>query len=366
MDFPNFAPDGAWRFAERFLQDSPEPSSKGLETLLSATQAEIKDINEKIIPSLHENKAPEPELNEWRWQKKEKIEYAKQLELGISVIHRLICDERMKDAYRDLSNAFSDDEDRDRKIDKFLHAAYAALTDYSRYRERIKRAQELTGQIAEKAKELADLLRRIRECGHLLPLEFERADELLRRTDNTENPEYPDGKPEEFYMWRGWRHTILGDRSPAEDGPQAGHDSAARNRESTEHVPQPGEQPETDPAAEENRKTIRYVWRLAPPVAALLDTLADTAQRYKPAEFGSVRAAIASRKTNIKTTYLRAFAYKLSVDYEFELTRPILHAMATTADVVLSDEDISSTYDDVRKAVESISKGGRFGAEITA
>jgi hypothetical protein len=345
MDFPDYVPDGARRFAENFLKSSPVFRTEGYETLLTKARAELDQIDRVIRNQSKrpgdraQREAPEAgeaKQNELRQRRKEKDDAARQLELDVAVIRRLVYDERMEDVYRLLSEIFSGQTDRDSKINQFLSAAWGARIEYAKYRERMKRAKELTAEIASTASKLSDLLRRI---GEYLPLEFYRVDQLLRQTDNMEL----NGK--DLYSWRLMRGLVLGD-PPGRLEPV----TEANPPEVTIPVRKLDEQRDIDPA-ERARNTTRYAWGLSPPVAALLETLANVARHWEPAEAGFIAAAVGKRQHNQKTEYLRAFAHLLTDGHQFTLASPIMHAMAATANVVINDDDIDTSYDDVRKAV---------------
>jgi hypothetical protein len=66
-----------------------------------------------------------------------------------------------------------------------------------------------------------------------------------------------------------------------------------------------------------------------------------------------VEAALLSQKRNSKSEYLRAFGHVLK-DRGFRPEKPIMHAMAITATIVIDDSNVVVTYDDVRKAIKSV------------
>jgi len=355
MDFPSYVPDGARRFAEHFLQGSAELRSEGYEALLAEWREELAEIDSHMRDRSRRSseqteisQSHQDEPAELRKRREQKAEDVQQLESDVAVIRRLIYDERMKEVYRRLLDTFFGEAEKDHKIDQFLHAAWAARIDYTKYRNRLRQARDQTEQIAETAERLADLLRRIGETGQYLPPEFYGVDCLLRETDST------DSRPGSQHVWRSLRRTILGDRSPGEREPQTDQDPEGGESELTIRVVELGEAAEIDPD-EHARNTTRYAWGLAPPVSALLDTLAHAARRYEPAESGFIGAAVAKRQQNIKTEYLRGFAHLLRDEHRFDLTPPIMHAIATTANVVINDLEVDVSYDDVRKAVGAYS-----------
>jgi hypothetical protein len=297
----------------------------------------MRDRSRRSAEQTEASQYHQDELAELRKRREQKAEDVRQLESEVALIRRLIYDERMKEVYRRLLDTFFGEAEKDHKIDQFLHAAWAARIDYTKYRDRLKQGRNQTEKIAETAERLADLLRRIGETGQDLPPEFYGVDCLLRETDST------DTRPGSKHIWRSLRRTILGDRPPMPGGPYP-----EGGKCETAVVLNP---PSID-SDEEIRNTISYAWGMAPDIPAVLDTLADVARRYEPVEGGFIGAALGSRQKSIKTEYLRGFAHRLTDQRRFDLTSPIMHAMAITANVVIDDTDVDVSYDDVRKAVE--------------
>ncbi len=77
--------------------------------------------------------------------------------------------------------------------------------------------------------------------------------------------------------------------------------------------------PNDVPVERDSSAVARERWNSAPPVHALLQTLAEAAKAFEP-QLGSdmIHAALLSRQINSKTEYLRAFA-ELLRDSEFPL-----------------------------------------------
>ena len=128
MDFRSYVPDGARRFAEHYLQGSPELGWEGYEAALSEQQAELAQIDRDIRDwSRRLAKLPPPgippsyddKLSDLRERRDRTANHAGQLELNVTVIRRLICDPRMEEVYRALSDTFFGEADLDRKIDQF-------------------------------------------------------------------------------------------------------------------------------------------------------------------------------------------------------------------------------------------------------
>lgn len=266
--------------------------------------------------------------------------HRRHLARDVGCARRLIDDERMRPAYALLVQELGDGD----HVAGFIRAAWAALMDYSPYREGVRAANELADQVAKAAGVLATLLRKAeRSSGPYLPDEFFNVTSLLRRTDH-------DRDDRNFHMWRGLRRHILGDMVPAgeEQGlPKATEHTSA---EKIEIVFVPMEAARRDPDAEQ-RDDRRYAWSTAPTMAKLIATMEAAAKSYVAAESGHIAAAIASRKRNVKAEYVRAFANLLPDSAPITPKPAIINAMAITATVALDDPDDVVTAADVRSAL---------------
>lgn len=290
----------------------------------------------------------EVQLTELRQRKAEVTKHRDDLARDIANIRRLVHDGRMKDAYRILTNAFFDDEDkeRQRKFDGFIFAAWGACLDFTHYRERLKQAAELRDEIAKTADKLAGLLDRIGETGVMCPGEFFSIPRLLRNTDNHERNNY------NLHMWRAMRGYVLGDH-PRRELSERERTEFDRTKKIVIQIVAMEEKPDIDPV-EEARNTLRYGWEKAPPLSALLKTVSRAAKEFKPSESGVIGAAIDSRQQSVKAEYLRAFGNLLTEQHRFTLNKEIMQAMAIASNVVINSPDIDVTYDDVRKALAKL------------
>ena len=95
-------------------------------------------------------------------------------------------DSRMRDAWTGLARIARTDED----YVLFVLAAWWARDDYGEWRERTRQAGELAGSIAEMARELAGLLRRIEQTHTRLPHEFTSLRALLWRSPSAQREPY--------------------------------------------------------------------------------------------------------------------------------------------------------------------------------
>lgn len=211
---------------------------------------------------------------------------------------RFANDDRMRDVYAALGKADATDEIHA----GFLRAAWIADMDYRRVRKRSNDAATLAPKIAEAARELARLLTELGETGSLPPVELYSVRDLLDATDSIAD--------RNLDMWRGLRHTITGSKG-----------------------------------------SLSYAWEVAPDIPALLGTIATIADAWIPTEEGATGSAIASRKKNPATAYLRAFAHLLRDNLRLTFDAPIVAAIAGVANVVLNEPDIDISADAARLAI---------------
>jgi hypothetical protein len=336
MEFPAYVPVAVREYVTKLIEgDSGVP--KGWQGALADAERRLAEIDEKIQSCIRLRR--DDCLSELRKERAEAAAHRDDLAGDIDCLRRLVQDERMREAYAILTREFTDE----RQWRNFIYAAWAARVDFAKYRDRLKRATELAGEIARAAETLAKVIRQFSETGINGPSEFYSVPALLRETDNYELG----GR--DLHMWRSMRRYVLGDpprdvqgEKPAEEGGEP--------MSPIEIVRLPiGEKPEITPE-ERVRSTVRYAWGIAPGVSALLETLAGAARAFKPSAPGMIGAAIESRQRNPKTEYLRALGELLIDVHGFALTTPIVKAMAITATVVLNLPDASS-YDDARKAL---------------
>ncbi len=266
----------------------------------------------------------------------------------IECLTRLGTRSEMKEVFSFLDKEELDDE----KCWSFIRSAWAAQMDFAPYRERLKRAKELTGQIAESAERLAVQIEKFARAHHNGPSEFFSIPELLRTTDNHEMQDY------NLAIWRSMRKHVVGDYAPAETS-AANSNARDMNEGVQNEVPitirfvAPGDTLDTVDPAEGVRATLRYAWEKAPAFPAMLNTVARVARNFEPSETGMVAAALDSRKHSSVNVYIRAFAHLLEDRYHFSLTSNVMHAMAIVAGVVLNQANSAPTYDDVRKTLKS-------------
>jgi hypothetical protein len=345
MDFHSYVPKGAREHALHYLEH--------FEPVLLEYEKRLSEIEERISYWLDSNQDAdyaEVQLAELRKSKTAETKGRDDYARDIASIKRLVHDDRMKEAYRILSNAFFDDEDSEqqRKFDGFIYAAWSACLDFSPYREGVKRAETLRDEIAKTADKLACLLDRVSGTGVMYPSEFFSIPELLRNTDNHEMQNH------NLYMWRAIRGYVLGDppQRKRTENEQTEIDPTYKPEIVIQSVAW-DEELDIDPD-QKVRNTLRYAWEKSPSLSALLKTVSKAAREYEPCEGGMIGAAIDSQKRNEKTEYLRAFANLLREQHRFILTAEIMKAMAVTANVVINSTEINVSYDDVRKSLKKL------------
>jgi hypothetical protein len=325
MDFPAYVPAAVRAYITTLIEGhSGEPI--GWQESLANAERRLDEIARQIESSIRWGK--EEYLPSLRMNKARAVAHRDSLKAEVDCLRRLAHDERMRDAYALLTREFADE----RQWRGFIYSAWAARVDFAGYRDRLRRAAELTGEIAKAAETLARLIRQFSATGINGPSEFYSVPELLRQTDNHEM----EGR--NLHMWRSMRRYVLGDppRRDVQDEKPA--------KEGGEPMPH----------IEEARNMLRYAWGTAPEFSALLETVASAARAFKPSATGMIGAAVESRQRSPKTEYLRAFGNALTNVHGSALTRPIMRAMAITANVVINLPDVDVTYDDVRKALAKL------------
>jgi hypothetical protein len=339
MNFPAYVPAALRAHITTLIEgDSYDPH--GWAASLANVEESIVRIDRDIETYIRQG--DDDYLEGLRTQKAEAQAHRDLLAADLECLRRLGSDPRMRDAFALLTAEFTDDQE----WRSFIRAAWAARVDYKKHRDRLKRAAELSGEIADAAKTLASLIREFSEIGLNGPDEFYSISELLRQTDNHEM------KGHNLHMWRSMRQRILGEL-PIQDLTET-----KSVIESIEFVPlaeiastQVGGREKIAPE-EKARNMLRYAWGTAPEFPAFLDTVAKVSLAFRPVEFGMIGAANDSRKHSEKTAYVRAFGKLLTDSHGLKLNPSIMKAMAFVATVVLNQPEIDVTYDDVRKALE--------------
>lgn len=332
MDFPSYVPH-AVRVSMANRLDGPE----GWLQVLAKADAEVQKF--EFLQSRYVN---DPNaLDGIRLQRIDAVQHRDHLAAEVACLQRLVGDERMQPAYAKLAGALTTDE----QLSGFIYAAWAARMDYGKHRDRAKAAEELARDVVAASGVLADVLRKAESfVGPFLPSEFFSIESLLEKTEH-------DREHRDFHMWPSMRRAILGTPHPRStalgDPPPAAANYTPPQFEIRLVPVDKGH--EVDPA-EEQRNMLRYAWATAPSMARIIATMQREALAYVPTESGAIGAALASRKRNAKTEYLRAFGALLR-GHGIDRTPGIVNAMAVTATVVLNEADDAVTAADVRSAL---------------
>jgi hypothetical protein len=345
MDFPAYVPAAVRTHLINILEGESLRGIPGYSGLLSEANQRLEAIEESLERKVICGEVED--LPDLRRQKVEASSHRDMLAGDVDCLLRLAHDPRMRDSFALLTREFDDDD----QWRSFTYAAWAARVDFEKFRNRLRRAAELKGEIANAAETLAKLIHHFSETGVMGPGEFYSIPELLRKTDNHDM----DGH--NLHMWQTMRRHILGER-PEYDLP-ARVVTLRSDDESTSGI-QVGtfldDGVDDITPEQKSRNLLSYAWGTAPDLSALLDTVAKAAKGFKPSESGMIGAAIETRQRSVKTEYLRAFGNLLTDVHGFALTKPIMQAMAIVANVVINLPDVDVTYDDVRKA---LAKAGR-------
>jgi hypothetical protein len=329
MNFPSYVPEGARQHALHYLSHW-EPSLAEYDNEIAELKLQIKQDNNSVY---HE-------------KLRETEKYRNELAEDVSTLKLLIHDTRMKDVYKLLVTAFFGEEDKEAKIDSFIHGAWSARLDFSKYREALKKANDLRSDIAETADKLANLLDKITNTGVLCPAEFSSIPALLSNTDNHNMNNH------NLYMWRSMRKYILGDLPEREQSDNQIQYDEKEPIELKIVFLEDSEKPIIT-SEEKTRNTLRYAWEKSPPLSEMLKTVSLAANEFEPSESGFIGRAISLRQSSEKTEYIRAFCTLLN-DYKLTITTDVMKAIATTATVVINSPDVVVSYDDVRKALKKI------------
>ena len=308
MDFPTYIPTAVRAYITTLIEgDSWEP--QGWAASLANAEETLSGIERTI--ETYVRRGEDDYLPSLRKQKVEAQIHRDRLAGDVGCLRRLGSDPRMREVFALLSQEFIDDQ----QWRSFTSAAWAARVNFAKYRDQVKRAAELKGEIADAAEKLAKLIRKFYETGITGPDEFHSIPELLRQTDNHEMQGH------NRHMWRSMRQHVLGDL-PKRDVPETRPVEESGEPLAVERVRvflAPNEKPEIDPK-EEARNMLCYAWGTAPELSALLDTVAKAGRAFKPSESGMIGAAIESRQNNPKMEYLRAFGHLLTEVHNFSLT----------------------------------------------
>ena len=279
MKFPAYVPVVVQENITRLLDGNSR--KRGLSECLDEAEKRLAAIEERM--QNHKN----DDMNSLRKQKAEAQTHRDQHEGDVDCLRRLACDHRMKDVYGRLAQEFTQDE----QWWNFIWSAWAVRLDYSKFRDRLKQAQELKHKIADTADLLSKLIRQLDDTGIKGPIELCMIPDLLAQTDQRM----------------------------------------------------------------QNLIVKSFEWGAVPDVSVLIKTIANVARSFEPEESSTIAAAIKSRQRSTagNKEYLRAFG-SLLTEFNIPLTANIMNAMAIVATAVINDSNLFVRYDDVAKAIGSL------------
>jgi hypothetical protein len=237
----------------------------------------------------------------------------------VDCLNRFATRDEMKEAFDVLGAEFTTDA----QWAAFIYAAWAARMDFSKFRDRLKRARDLCGQIKDAANHLATLLDEFDEISDG-PDEFKLIPTLLEKTEARELG----------------RHNL--------------HRSALRPIGLGHTKDAPFGLEDFDEGEERSRKTLGVAWAAAPHLPALLRTVASVASDFTPTEHGVIGAALQTRQHSPRTAYIRAFGKILVDGGVVPLNLAVMSGMASVATVAINDEALTVTIHDVRQALATV------------
>lgn len=318
MRIPTYVPAPAREFIETELKATNESGLAAFSESATSYAAAIAQQIEHVSRS--KDKSSLPAL-------RERLENANvtrdEALTQFECLRRLACDRRMQGPYNSLYSVLTSQD----QWATFLCAASGALCDWRDHQDRLRRRKQLRDEIAKKARELAILLREAHRNGGLTcPPVFHYTLDLLLKTKRS------DRRTSSADNWTYLRDWLSVGSSRGE------HTGAAVSDEVLKHD-------------ELVRTFVRNGLDGAPEPSLLIDALADAAESWTPGPTGHLRFGVASRKRNSKTDYLHALISLLEAENIPVDSPTMMHAIAIVAAVVINDENVDITYDDVRKAV---------------
>lgn len=353
MKFQSFVPEAAREYLSVLLYGNSE-SEKGLSELLK-NYAKLVALEEQWNLDLDAKSEGEPEdLLEIRSEMRSMVPVTgqtwKQMHdrtaNSIEIIKRLGEDKRMQPAYSMLIKELQDEK----QWRRFLRAAWASKRDYREHRDELKQASDLARDVAKLSNKLAELLLEIQSLElENKPHQFFNIRHLLYETDSEHSFGY------HFDRWKSLRHLVVGDHYPLDENLSA-ETNDSESYPAVYLVEEYEKQitAETEAIADRSgdaQAGLHLAWCSAPQLPALLKTVASAAGDYSPKESGFIGVAIDSRKSILKTEYIRAFDDIITQDNVITPSTNIKKAIAIISNVVLNDPEIDVSYDDVRKAL---------------
>ena len=331
MIFPKYVPTTVIRHIQAHLEgDDWEPT--GWLSVLASANKKLKIIEQDISEQSQINDLES--LTLLRKKKADALYHRDYIAKEVDCFYRLLNDPRMEEVYISLSEIFKNDY----QLPDFIHAAWVANMDFSKFRERIKKVSAHSDKIAKTSEKLSKLLIEIDGFGYdNWPSELFGVAELLRTTDNHKM------NSKNLSMWRSMRVHILGDE-PSRDNTDK---KATKRPSAIQWTVNSGDEARRN-QEEETRRMLHYAWGTAPDLSEILKTVTKAAKSFIPAEDGIIGDAIASREQNLKNEFIRAFIAQLKDKNKLLITEDLQKAMAIVANVIINHPDIDVTIKDIK------------------
>ena len=268
-------------------------------------------------------------------------------------INLLVNDIRMQEVYSLLTSVFTKDEE----FESFVRSAIHALDDYQKHSERMRRAKELKEETAEYARNLANKLAKLHDI--LREVNMEEGYHLNKTRNFIGASRFQDDEPIEMPETNELYHPR---KNEWWDFAKVGILGLARVENTDEESYPMCRNYESTPIGIENLEKdkfidgIRFAWQKAPPLTDCLKSFAEALESYELTYDWSnphITAATSSRKRTVHVDYIRGFV-ALLLQYEVKITKPIMQAMAITANVVIDNPEIDVDYREVKRLVDSM------------
>jgi hypothetical protein len=233
----------------------------------------------------------------------------------------------------------------------FLSSALRANNDTDSHREMVKESKNLADEITITAGKLADQIDQMYKIElDNMPEEFFSLWHLLNETNDS------DWTKNRFSKWCEEKNAIMGEThlspKPPMSSESVDHASPAYDLIMDDLNESLARIRNTSQRLEDPIMDLHSAWTAVPPVQTILRTLENSASRFSGSRTGMIGQAINSKKANKKTEYIRSLAYFLTQEHQIPLSINIKKAIAIAATVILSGLDITTAYDDVRKALD--------------
>lgn len=332
MKFPAYVPQPVRDYIFEYLKGDKNHEWCGAELTLDKLKKQLLE-SERNFKAIKQNNPKDKKLIEVSQAENSKLRQSVDAySTNIDFMNRIAFDERMQEAYALLTSMFHEEN----RFKAFFSCAWSAVADYQERREDIRKAKDLKKEVSKTARKLARLLYSFREFDISPPLEFMNISTLL---DKAEHKNYDEFSVE----WENLKQYAI---CPFENYLNKKEYSELSNSKLSDF--------EQKRILDEIDMKMYMAWSRAPNLREALNALAVAADDFEPSfSSESIIAGTASRKNNIKTDYIRAFAVLLT-DREFALTAELKRCIAIVSNVVINSPDIDVDYDAVRKVIKAM------------